>query len=144
MLRPGRLSQGQGRSCMSPQPLVPSPELRTQTSPTDVCRCRFGSRSPRPASCWRLPLPSGAWVACGVALEHSPNTHSVADWPVPFRQAPPGPLLPGQPSSQLPPTRPAPCLSCSGMNVVIYQGVVQGAGCEGDPLEVGVEADVSA
>lgn len=32
---------------------------------------------------------------------------------------------------------------CSGMNVQIYQGVVQGAGCEGDPLEVGVEADVS-
>lgn len=34
------------------------------------------------------------------------------------------------------------CLPCSGMNVQIYQGVVQGAGCEGDLLEVGVEADV--
>lgn len=32
----------------------------------------------------------------------------------------------------------------SGMNVQIYQGVVQGAGCEGDPLEVGVEADLDA
>lgn len=54
---------------------------------------------------------------------------------------PPGALLSDSLGS---PVCTAPCLPCSGMNVQIYQGVVQGTGCSDDSgAEVGVEAVVS-
>lgn len=69
-----------------------------------------------------------------VAQQHSLQHHLVpAPWPTHHTQA-------TQPNTHTPCV---PVHLCSGMNVQIYQGVVQGAGCEGDLLEVGVEADVS-